>query len=368
VDPEWIDAGHRTFASYPALLPGHYTFWVRGSNNDGVWNHTGATIEIVVHAAWWATWWFRTIALLVAAVTLVTVFQYRTRRIHERTLELEAINASLSDQMFKRRQAEDQRERLIPELEARNRELERFTYTVSHDLKSPLVTITGFLGILERDLEEEDRDGVSRDVGQIRTAAGRMQQLLDELLDLSRAGRLVNPPTAIDLREVAQEAVALLEGQAADRGVTITIEDDMPVVYGDRVRLLQVFQNLIQNGIKFLGDQDHPRVEIRGRQQGQEWVISVRDNGTGINPAYHQKIFGLFEQLTPDQEGTGIGLALVQRIVEVHGGRVWVESEGEGTGSLFSFTLPLGRPTSAEWRLPSGESAAPSGSSSAATG
>lgn len=362
VDPEWIDAGNRTFASYPALPPGHYTFWVRGSNNDGVWNHTGATIEIVVHPAWWSTWWFRTIALLMFSVTVVRVFQYRTKRIRERSLELEAINASLSDQMFKRRWAEEQRERLIPELEARNTELERFTYTVSHDLKSPLVTITGFLGILERDLADNDTEGVSRDVDQIRTAAGRMQQLLDELLDLSRAGRLVNPPTVVDLGEVVEEAVALLEGQAADRGVTITIDRDMPVVYGDRVRLLQVFQNLVQNGIKFMGDQDDPRVDIGARQQDQEWVISVRDNGAGINPAYHEKIFGLFDQLEPDQEGTGIGLALVHRIVEVHGGRVWVESDGEGNGSLFCFTLPLGRPTSPEWQLPSEETGSRSGS------
>ncbi len=362
VDPEWIDAGNRTFASYPALPPGRYTFWVRGSNNDGVWNHTGATIEIVVHPAWWATWWVRTIALLMFAVTVVRVFQYRTKRIRERTMELEAINASLSDQMFKRRRAEEQRERLIPELEARNTELERFTYTVSHDLKSPLVTITGFLGILERDLADDDPEGVSRDVDQIRTAAGRMQQLLDELLDLSRAGRLVNPPTAVDLGEVVEDAVALLEGQAADRGVTITIDRDMPVVYGDRVRLLQVFQNLVQNGIKFMGNQNDPRVDIGARQQDQEWVISVRDNGAGINPAYHEKIFGLFDQLEPDQEGTGIGLALVHRIVEVHGGRVWVESDGEGNGSLFCFTLPLGRPTSPEWQLPSEETGSRSGS------
>ncbi len=353
VDPAWIDAGNRTFASYPALAPGRYTFWVRGSNNDGVWNHRGATIQIVVHPAWWATWWFRTIALLVFATTVVRVFRYRTRRIHERTLELEAINASLSDQMFKRRQAEEHRKRLIPELEARNTELERFTYTVSHDLKSPLVTITGFLGILERDLDDGNSDGVSRDVYQIRTAASRMQQLLDELLDLSRAGRFVNPPTVVDLGEVAEEAVALLEGQAADIGVTITIDRGMPVVYGDRVRLLQVFQNLIQNGIKFTGDQDDPQVEIGARQQDQEWVISVRDNGAGIKPAYHEKIFGLFDQLEPGQDGTGIGLALVHRIVEVHGGRVWVESDGKGNGSLFSFTLPLGRPTSPEWQPPS---------------
>jgi signal transduction histidine kinase/streptogramin lyase len=349
VDPEWIEAGNRTFANYPALAPGRYTFWVRASNNDGVWNHTGATIEVEVLPPWYGTWWFRLGSILGLGLAVVQVWRYRTRRIWERTQELEAINASLSDQILRRRMAEEERERLIPELEARNSELERFTYTVSHDLKSPLVTITGFLGMLEKDLDQRDDSGVARDVAQIKGAAGTMHQLLDELLDLSRAGRLVNPPTAVDLGDVAEEAVALLQGPTSGGGPPITILRDMPVVYGDRVRLLQVFQNLVHNAIKFSGGLDEPRIEIGARQRDDEWLVWVRDNGVGIDPAYHDKVFGLFDQLSPGQEGTGIGLALVKRIVEVHGGQVWVESEGEGTGCTFCFTLPVGRPTSAEW-------------------
>ena len=115
----------------------------------------------------------------------------------------------------------------------------------------------------------------------------------------------------------------------------------MPVVLGDRVRLLQVYQNLIGNAVKFMGDQAAPRVEIGLRQDGTETVFFVRDNGRGIDPEYHDKIFGLFERLNAQVPGTGIGLQLVKRIVEVHGGRVWVESEGQGKGSTFCFTLPL---------------------------
>jgi signal transduction histidine kinase len=341
VDLDWIESGRRRFASYPALSPGRYTFWVRGSNNDGVWNHTGATIAIVVLPPWWATWWFRVLATVIITVTVVQVFRARTGRMLRRSRQLESINASLSDQISRRRQAEEEREKLIPELEARNTELERFTYTVSHDLKSPLVTITGFLGLLEQDLANEDPKRVSRDVEQIRTAAGTMQQLLDELLDLSRAGRLVNPPTAVDLGELVEEALAVVEGQITARGATITVQEDLPIVQVDRVRMLQVLQNLIQNAIKFVDEETEPRIEVGSRQRASDYLVWVRDNGIGIDSAYWDRIFVLFNQLDPGKAGTGIGLALVKRIVEVHGGQVWLESEGLGKGSTFYFSLPM---------------------------
>ena len=113
----------------------------------------------------------------------------------------------------------------------------------------------------------------------------------------------------------------------------------MPVVYGDRVRLLEVYQNLIDNAVKFMGRQPEPCIEVGVRQHEGEVVCFVRDNGIGINPTYHENVFGLFNQLDPEGGGTGIGLALVRRIVEVHGGRIWVESDGEGRGSTFFFTL-----------------------------
>ena len=128
------------------------------------------------------------------------------------------------------------------------------------------------------------------------------------------------------------------------RGVALDIEAVMPVVVGDRVRLLEVFQNLIDNAVSFMGDQPEPRVEIGAREQGEDVLCRVRDNGIGIEPRHQPKIFELFERLSSETEGTGVGLALVERIVEVHGGRIWVESEGAGRGSTFCFTLPASPP------------------------
>ena len=238
------------------------------------------------------------------------------------------------------KRAEQEREKLIARLEAQNAELERFTYTVSHDLKSPLITIKGYLGILSEDLAETDAEFVREDLARISNAADKMGHLLEDLLELSRIGRLMNPPEVVPMGELVADALALLQGPLEDKGVKTVVHPELPAVRGDRTRLLEVLQNLIDNAVKYMGDQAQPRIEIGVRQEGNEAVCFVRDNGIGIEPRFHQKVFGLFDQLDPSAGGTGIGLALVKRIVEVHGGRIWIESKGVGHGSTFCFTIP----------------------------
>ncbi len=237
----------------------------------------------------------------------------------------------------------EQRDRALQEanelLEVKNAELERFTYTVSHDLKSPLVTIKGFLGMLERDTAANDQERVRHDIRHIHSAADKMQELLEELLHLSRIIHQAVEPEAVELDRLAREAFELVAGAIAERGVEVEIDPALPVVMGDRTRLREVYQNLLANAVTYMGAQPAPRIEVGLRFQGQETVFTVRDNGSGVDPRYRDKIFGLFERLETCEEGTGIGLAVVKRIVEMHGGRIWVESEGEGRGSTFCFTL-----------------------------
>ena len=241
-----------------------------------------------------------------------------------------------------RKQAEAERERLINELEMRNAELERFTYTVSHDLKSPLITMRGFLGYLEKDALAGNTQRMKTDIARIADATDKMDRLLRELLELSRIGRVMNPPEQVRFEEIAREAVDLVAGLLKEGRIRVEIAQEMPLVFGDRVRLVEVVQNLVDNAAKFMGGQPAPLIEIGARQEEQNGnpVFFVRDNGMGIEPRYREKIFGLFDKLDPKSEGTGIGLALVKRIVEVHGGAIWVESEGPGRGSVFCFTLP----------------------------
>jgi signal transduction histidine kinase len=235
-----------------------------------------------------------------------------------------------------------ERKKLISQLETNNAELERFTYTVSHDLRSPLVTIKGFLGMLNKDIESNRSDRVHDDFRRISNATDKMDALLSDLLELSRIGRIINPPEEVNVSELVHEAVETLDARIRSNNIHINISPDLPILYGDRIRLREVFENLIDNAAKYMGDQPRPTIEI-GVRAGNESVIFVRDNGMGIEPSYAKKIFGLFEKLNPRSEGTGIGLALLKRIVEVHGGKIWVESEGSGKGSTFCFTIPDGR-------------------------
>ena len=236
--------------------------------------------------------------------------------------------------------AEGERRQLVDVLESKNAELERFTYTVSHDLKSPLVTIQGFLNLIEQDAAAGDTERLERDIERIRKAARGMGELLNDLLALSRVGRQLSTSHEISVNKLVREAVAQVSGQIRSRGVQLEIAAELPRVFGDRQRLLTVWQNLINNAVKFMGDQSEPKIELGARRDGMEVVCYVRDNGAGIDARFHEKIFDLFDRLDKKIEGTGIGLALVKRIVELHGGRVWVESEGEGSGSTFFFSCP----------------------------
>jgi len=241
-----------------------------------------------------------------------------------------------------RKHAEVEREKLIAELESKNEELERFTYTVSHDLKSPLVTINGFLGYLELDAASGNMERLKKDTQRIQGAVNKMQSLLNELLELSRIGRMKNESKLIPFEELVREVVELLQGTIMEHGIEVRFASNSSTVFGDRVRLLQVLQNLVDNAAKFMGNQPNPYIEIgqRGEEDGKP-IFYVKDNGIGIAPEYHERVFGLFNKLDAKTEGTGVGLALVKRIVEIHGGRIWMESE-IGKGSTFFFTLARG--------------------------
>jgi PAS domain S-box-containing protein len=244
----------------------------------------------------------------------------------------------------KRKQNEAERESLIANLEAKNAELERFTYTVSHDLKAPLITIRGFLGFIEKDSLSGDMNRLKEDIQRISAATDKMQRLLNELLELSRIGRLMNPLENVDLGDLIQDVIKLMEERLRERNIEIRIQDHLPIVRGDSQRLSEVVQNLLDNAVKFMGPQPRPVIEIGTRVEDAERgmpVFYVRDNGIGIAPEHHDRIFGLFNKLDPKAEGTGVGLAIVKRILEVHGGRIWVES-APGKGTTFCFTVGKG--------------------------
>ena len=233
-----------------------------------------------------------------------------------------------------------QQVRAEEELERSNVELEQFASAASHDLQEPLRMITSYIQILAEDYKDRLDLDADRYIDYVVDGASRMKDLIDDLLAYSRIGNQTAPLEPVDCDAVLRLVLGDLAGAIQDAGASVT-HDPLPEVMGDSTQLAQVFQNLISNGIKFRG-QAPPRVHVSTAQVERDWVFSIRDNGIGIEPRHFERIFLMFQRLHHRSEypGTGIGLALCNKVVQRHGGRIWVESE-PGAGSAFHFTIPV---------------------------
>jgi len=255
-------------------------------------------------------------------------------------IKLLKITGELLSNALRRKRVESEKARLIKELGAKNAEMERFTYTVSHDLRSPLITIQGFLGFLKMDMSRRDDKKSNTDIKMIEEAVKNMDALLASTLELSRIGRVVNPPRVVPYEEIVKYSLAQLAEKIRSNGISVLVAKDLPQVYVDRMRITEVLVNLIENSIKYMGNQKDPLVEIGYNADNEKPFFFVRDNGMGIDPSQHEKVFELFYKLDNKSEGSGAGMAIVKRILEVYGGLVWIESE-KGKGCKICFTLPL---------------------------
>ncbi len=254
----------------------------------------------------------------------------------------------ISHDITEQKQAEERIRALAADLEARarqlevaNKELESFSYSVSHDLRSPLRAIDGFSRLLEEDYQKVlDAEGL-RLLSVIRQSSQRMSALIDDLLAFSKLGRKALSVEKIDMRELVADAIEDVRG-AAPASTAEVIAGDLPAASGDRILLRQVWVNLISNGFKYSSKNELPRVEIGSRTDDNgNTVYYVRDNGVGFDMRYYDKLFGVFQRLhrTDEFPGTGVGLAIVQRVVVRHGGRVWAEAQ-PGNGATFFFSIP----------------------------
>ncbi len=259
--------------------------------------------------------------------------------IRDQNGQIEGVLFSGED-ITERKQAEEERGRLLQELRDKNTELERFTYTVSHDLRSPLITVQGFIEMLREDLERNEKEKVESDLKFIENGTAKLEHLLNDTLRLSRIGRMVNPPEDVPFGELVQEAQVQTGAQIKSSGVEISVAEDFPAVHVDRMRIVEVLVNLMTNSINYMGEQPHPKIDIGYRVDDEETVFFVRDNGIGIDKSQHEKVFELFYTVDKSGKGTGAGLTIVKRIIEVHNGKVWIESE-KGKGCTVCFTLPV---------------------------
>ena len=384
-DKSWIYSDANSPVAYTNLHHGEYTFRVKAANNDGVWNETGAGIKIIKKPAFWETCWFMYSCIL---LLLFGIKSYN-KRVNQQNVKLQKYNQNLNKEITERKRVEaalvekeqymeqlvEQRteelkvknkevklllrkmeerngalesivqqrthklERSNQDLVRSNKDLEQFAYIASHDLQEPLRIVANFVGVLRKKYSSQMDQKANHYIDLISSAAARMNGLIVSLLTYSRVGRDNVDFQEVQLHQVLECKLLDLSRVIEERQASVQV-NQLPEVFCEKNQLGMLFYNLINNGIKF-NKSDRPAIIISFHEdEAGYWKFSVADNGIGIPPEYQAKIFQIFSRLhnQEDYQGTGIGLSLCQKIVNRHGGRIWVESE-KGEGTTFFFTI-----------------------------
>ena len=324
VDRDWnyVNADRR-YTVYAGLPSGNYIFDVKASNNDGLWNNNGTSLRIIILPPWWQTLWFRISLFLMVVACVIVFYKLRTYKIKKRNLELEQHVMERTSQ-----------------LETAHKDLETFTYSIAHDLRSPLRGIDGFSQILLEEyhnkIDAQGREYLAR----IRNATQLLAQFIDSLSYFSHVSRSKLTIQPVNLSDIVHNIADILKESNPKRQVEFVIQKGI-TGNGDSKLLRIVLDNLIWNAWKFTSHHSKARIEFGLQMLDGKQVYFVKDDGAGFNMQYSHKLFGFFQRLHSRLEfpGIGLGLAVVQSIIHRHGGDVWANSEVE-KGATFCFTLP----------------------------
>ena len=344
-DDDWtyINSDHRR-ATYTNLNPGQYRFMVNGSNSDGIWNEKGTLLDINITPPFWLTPWFRILALLTLILFIVSIFAWQQRvsrqrqtelkeKVAERTRELKETNEQLLA-------SNEESRRVLKELGRLNEDQKAFSYSVSHDLRTPLRAINGFSNALMEDYSEQLDETASDYLNRIRTASNKMSELINGLLLLSRLSRQEFRATPVNLSELANSIFETFTDRSTRANAEVIIQPDL-MAAGDKNLLQVALTNLLGNAWKFTSHASHTKIEFGSMSMDGQTVFFVRDNGAGFDQKHAADLFKEFARLHDQEtfEGIGIGLATVKRIINRHGGEIWAEGQVD-VGAVFYFTLP----------------------------
>lgn len=337
---EWNYIGNNTSATYTNLNPGEYRLHIKSTNSDGVWNNDETLLNITITPPFWKTWWFRILltSFILSMIYLIYFLRMRSIKIHQTNLErkIDERTKELRLQQKKLLKAAD-------ELSIKNEEIQRFTYSVSHDLKSPLNGIKGIAGLIPFEIPLNDFPEMEKYLEMINTSCDTMGNLIADITEMAKIGKVENKNEFLDTKEVIDFAKSLVNAQLKAKDIDLKISENLPEIYGDKNRMIQVFGNLMDNAIKYMGNQKKPVIKIETIKIGEEVQFQVIDNGSGMDKKSLEKLFSPFERFHPDTNGTGLGLYMIKQIIESHGGQIKADSPGKEMGTVFFITLPNAR-------------------------
>ena len=343
-DSDWKYVDNNTPAVYTNLDHGAYTFLVKASNNDGVWNEQGDKLKLNITPAFWQTWWFILLSVLAFGGFILLGVRNYTKRINQRNQKLKEYNRNLNREIEKRRLIENELQTTNEELKRSNSELEQFAYIASHDLQEPLNITGNFIDILADRYQDNLDEQAFTFIEFAKGGVNRMGLLIKNLLTFSKVGGKVIAFKNASLQEIVEEKLLDLGMVIKKKNAEIVL-DNLPEICCERFQIGMLFYNLINNALKF-NDNEIPKIEITNLTSPKDtyWKFSVKDNGIGIEPEFQEQIFEIFKRLhnKDEYEGTGIGLALCKKIVNRHKGNIWLESKkGEGTNFVFTIDKNL---------------------------
>jgi light-regulated signal transduction histidine kinase (bacteriophytochrome) len=315
---------------------------VKGLNNEGDWSSRTVAVKLTIRPPYWKTWWFKLLCVLATAGVVIMFFRYRMRSVRKQKTRLELLvnekTRQLLDSTEEEHRARAEAETANKELERKNKELEQFAYVASHDMQEPLRTTSSFVELLQKQYHGKLDEKADKYLTYILQASDRMKVLIKDLLDYSRIGK-AEAQVEVDCNVVLAETLADLGVVIKETGADIT-SDPLPVITGYPTEMKQLFQNLLTNAIKFRRKDVNPKIRITVKKNKTAWEFSFKDNGIGIDKKHSDRIFIIFQRLHSRNEyqGSGIGLAHCKKIVELHGGRIWIDSKPD-EGSRFLFTI-----------------------------
>jgi light-regulated signal transduction histidine kinase (bacteriophytochrome) len=317
-------------------------FKVKGLNNEGNWSSNIKRIQLIITPPYWLTWWFKAGVLIVIIGGIFGFYKYRVNTIKAQKRTLEQRVQEQTKQLIKSTEVEQrarkEAEQANKDLEIKNKEMEQFAYIASHDLQEPLRTTSSFVKLLQKQYQGKFDEKADKYFAFISDASDRMKILVKNLLDFSQIGNK-KELEKVDCNNILHNVLSDLGIAISESGADIKY-DPLPVIYGYATELKQLFQNLITNAIKFRKKETPLTIHISVQKKECYWQFACKDNGIGIEEKDCEKIFIIFQRLhtQTEYEGSGIGLSHCKKIVELHKGKIWVESK-PGEGSTFYFTI-----------------------------